>query len=508
MNDWIKTDIVVIGSGIAGLTFALESARLGMKVVILTKNETRESNTNYAQGGIAAVVTDNDSFDLHVKDTLVAGAGLCDKSAVECIVHQAPEAIAWLIEQGTNFSKTHDKALEVGREGGHSRHRIVHAKDLTGREIERALTDAVSSHPLITTIEHAIALDLSFTSGVECTGITAFIPHEHRLLSVTAKATMLATGGCGQVYAHTTNPSIATGDGYAIAARAGAELKNMEFVQFHPTSLYHPNAHSFLISEAVRGFGCELKRRDGSTFMEEYHPLGSLAPRDIVARAIVREMRLSGDTSMFLDCTAHDEDTLRAHFPTIFEECLRWGIDISKEMIPVVPAAHYECGGIVTDLHARTSIKRLYACGEVACTGVHGANRLASNSLLEAVVFAKAAAQDVIHLPEVTSGIVLHESNFSTQKGALTTSIVHLLKQEIQEVMWKNVGIVRHTQELEFAQNRLLAMADEIEYLYRHNELTLELIEVRNMTQTALLIASGAASRTENCGLHFNVNLW
>ncbi|MGB9578473.1 MAG: L-aspartate oxidase, partial [Halothiobacillaceae bacterium] len=410
-ND-VRCDFLVIGSGIAGLSFALKAAEHG-DVVVVTKKERAESNTNYAQGGIASVFAPDDSFDIHLEDTLRGGAGLCHEDVVRMVVSEGPQRVRELVEWGAQFTVRQEggkTVFDLAREGGHSRHRIVHARDHTGAEVERALIAAVKDHPGIQVLENHVAVDLltehhlgreaeAMAKRLHCWGAYVLDVAGKRVMPFVARATVLATGGCGQVYLHTTNPEIATGDGVAMAYRAGARIANMEFMQFHPTSLYrgpHATGRSFLISEAVRGFGGILRTSDGEDFMRRYHPMASLAPRDVVARAIDTEMKKRGEPCVYLDVTHLDPEAVKTRFPHIYETCLRHKIDMTKEWIPVVPAAHYSCGGVMTDMWARTNLTGLYACGEVACTGLHGANRLASNSLLEAVVFAHHAYEHAV----------------------------------------------------------------------------------------------------------------
>ncbi len=510
-------DYLVLGSGIAGLTFALQVAPRG-RVAIVTKKDRAESNTNYAQGGIAAVTSKEDSFELHVRDTLAAGAGLCKESVVRTIVEEGPARIAELIELGMKFSQRDAPAedggreLDLGREGGHSKRRILHAKDVTGREIERALLNAASRQPNIEIFENHIAVDLitsrkfGLQDGNRCLGAYVFDKKGNRVWAFTAPVTLLATGGCGKVYLYTTNPDIATGDGVAMAYRAGAAVADMEFVQFHPTCLYHPQAKSFLISEAVRGEGGVLKSLDGVEFMDGYHPLKSLAPRDVVARAIDSEMKKSGAEHVWLDITHKPARFIIERFPNIYQTCLRYGIDITKEPIPVVPAAHYQCGGVVTNVDGETDISGLYAVGEVACTGLHGANRLASNSLLEALVCSHRAAEKIIahSLPPVVAKIPLWQSGDAHNPDEMV--VVSHTWEEIRRLMWDYVGIVRTNKRLARAQNRLANLQQEIQEYYWNFIVTSDLLELRNIATTAELIVRCAQMRPESRGLHYNLD--
>ena len=511
----ITTDFLVIGTGIAGLSYALKVADRGT-VALVTKRDIDISATQLAQGGIATVFSAEDSFSSHIEDTMIAGAHLSDPRIVELVVEAGPEAINDLINWGVKFSRKANQQYDLTREGGHSHRRILHAKDATGREIERALVEAALNHPNITLYQQHIAVDLITESKVaqtrlkqnRCLGAYILDKKSKEVMTFGAEFTVLATGGAGKVYLFTCNPDIATGDGVAIGWRAGADVANMEFMQFHPTTLYHPHAKSFLISEAVRGEGGILKREDGYAFMPDYHKLKDLAPRDIVARAIDSEMKKSGADCVFLDITHKGADFIKEHFPMINATCLGFGIDMTKEPIPVVPATHYLCGGLCADENGETNIHNLFAIGEVACTGLHGANRLASNSLLEGIVFAKKSAQ--------TSLSRLGEQNSTTPAvpswdcGNATDSdeevIVAHNWDEIRRCMWNYVGIVRSNKRLQRAMNRILMIQKEIDQYYWDFLLTSDLIELRNITTVARLIVQSALSRHESRGLHYTID--
>lgn len=515
----LKFDYLVIGSGSAGLTFALNVSKFGT-VGIITKKDRAESNTNYAQGGIASVLDQKDSFESHIEDTLNAGAGLCKPEAVEIIVKEGPGVVKDLVEMGAQFTRKNGSVdLDLGREGGHSANRIVHAADMTGREIEKVLLDRIALDPNITILEHHFAMELitehhlgkqvtRYDNDIHCYGAYALNIYEDKVDKVMAKATLLATGGAGRVYLHTTNPDIATGDGLAMAYRAKARVANMEFIQFHPTSLAIPGADSFLVSEAVRGHGAHLRNLGGHRFMEDYHPLKELAPRDIVARAIDSEMKIRGDEYVHLDVTHISKSEIITNFPNIYNECLKHGYDMSKDLIPVVPAAHYICGGVVTDLHGRTSINGLFATGEVACTGVHGANRLASNSLLEALVFSKRASQKA---RQYVSQIKNEQPVFPDwdDSGTINNEEMVLIshnKRELQQLMSDYVGIVRSNLRLNRAFKRTRLLYEEVESFYNKNRVSVPLCQLRNMITVAYLIIRCAIHRKESRGLHYTTD--
>lgn len=509
-------DHVVVGSGLAGLTFALKAAHRGT-VAVVTKRSRADSNTAWAQGGVACVTSSEDSVALHVRDTLVAGDGLCDEEAVRSILGEGPARIAELVALGMHFDERTmaggAKEPDLGREGGHSKRRILHARDATGYEIEKTLLAAVAAHPNITVLENHMAVDLITTGKLgyamqdACVGLYVLNAENGEVLALRTDVTVLATGGCGKVYLYTTNPDIATGDGIAMAWRAGAEISNMEFMQFHPTCLFHPMAKSFLITEAVRGEGGILLDFQGFRFMERYDGRLELAPRDIVARAIDAEMKRTGKQCVYLDISKKPAAFVRERFPTVYETCLRLGIDITREPIPVVPAAHYQCGGVKTDLDGETAIKGLYAIGEVACTGLHGANRLASNSLLEALVMAHRAEAKAsrgprhphpsIQLPAWLPGKV---------QDADELVVLSHNWDEIRRLMWDYVGIVRTDKRLQRAARRLRNLQDEIQEFYWNFKVTADLLELRNLATAASLIVDCALGRKESRGLHYTLD--
>ncbi len=519
-------DFLVIGSGIAGLTFALKVAGFG-SVAVITKKKVMDSNTSLAQGGIASVFDELDSFDLHIKDTLASGDGLCNPDVVETVVKNGPDRINELIELGVKFNvrkKTHShdtsNQLDLGREGGHSQNRIVHAQDMTGKEIERVLVSHLQHHDNITLFENHIAIDLitlstSMKRGLittahedYCCGAYVLDKTTGRVLSISANITLIATGGVGKVYLYTSNPDVATGDGIAMAYRAGATLANLEFVQFHPTCLYHPDAKNFLISEAVRGEGGILVDERGNPFMQKYDPQKDLACRDVVARAIDRELKKSGDDSVFLDISHQRSDLIRNRFPNIYQKCISFGYDMTKEPLPVVPAEHYMCGGIATDLFARTDIQNLYAVGETACTGLHGANRLASNSLIEAVVYATNASIQAVNDLKKGKFKSLPEVPGWDDTGTTDSDEVIMVSHnwdEIRRLMWNYVGIVRSNKRLARAKRRIDIIQNEIQEYYWNFKVESGLVELRNIATVAELIIKCASYRKESRGLHYNI---
>jgi L-aspartate oxidase len=512
-----RYDFLVIGGGIAGLSFALKVSNRG-RVALLTKTSLEEANTFYAQGGIATVMLQSDNFEKHIQDTLIAGDYLCDRAAVEMVVREAPDQIKALIEWGVDFDRDEAGQFDLHREGGHSEFRILHHKDSTGSEIQASLVQRVLQNPMIDVYNDHFAIDIITqhhlgqvvtrnTPDISCFGAYVLNQSTHVIDTFLAKVTLIATGGIGNVYQTTTNPTIATGDGIAMVHRARGVITDMEFVQFHPTALYHPGERpSFLITEAMRGYGALLRTKDGERFMHKYDNREELAPRDVVARAIDNEMKTRGDDFVYLDVTHKDAEETRMHFPMIYEKCLSMGIDITRSMIPVAPAAHYLCGGIQVDLRARTSIDRLYAAGECSRTGLHGANRLASNSLIEAIVFADAAAKDAVQ--RVDSLTFTSVPAWNDEGTTLPEEMVLITQsvKEVQQIMSTYVGIVRSNLRLERAKARLEILYRETESLFDRSVVSKEICELRNLISVGYLIIKQAMQRKENIGLHYNID--
>jgi L-aspartate oxidase len=518
-----EADFLVIGSGIAGLTYALKMAQHfpDRQVTIITKAAADETNTKYAQGGIAVVNdAENDSFEKHIQDTLIAGDGLCNQQVVELVVKEGPARVQEIIDWGAQFDKDAEGSYKLGREGGHSEYRILHYKDVTGREMERALLTAVENTPNISIIKHCFVVDIitqhhlgylvtKSTPDICCYGVYVLNMQTNRIEKISAGLTLLATGGNGQVYRTTTNPAIATGDGVAMVYRAKGRIENMEFIQFHPTALYEAGkrGQAFLITEAVRGDGGILRNSTGEAFMERYDERRDLAPRDIVARAIDNEMKIGGTEHVWLDCRHMDLEKFKEHFPNIYEKCRSMGIDVAVQMIPVAPAAHYSCGGIKTDEWGHSSVANLYACGECASTGLHGANRLASNSLLEAMVFAHRCYLDAVaRVPKLQPPPPIPDWNAAGTSEPKEMILITQSLKEIQQVMSDYVGIVRNSVRLERAMKRIDLLFDETEELYRNSTVSPQLLELRNLITVGYLITRGASFRKESRGLHYNTD--
>jgi len=504
----LETDYLVIGSGIAGLHFANLASAHG-RVVVVTKKAPDDTNTNWAQGGVAAVISGDDSFEQHVQDTLVTGDGLCKREVVELCVEDGPEQVRRLLDYGVRLARGNDGELDLTREGGHTRRRVVHYEDVTGREIQRALLEATARNPDITVLDDHIAVDLlsmaKYGGEPACFGAYVLDRASGEIKTIVSRATVLASGGAGKVYVYTSNPDVATGDGIAMAYRIGAVVSNLEFFQFHPTILFHPHAKSFLISEALRGEGGKLRLANGERFMDAYHPLAELGPRDVVARAIDNEIKKSGADCVYLDMTHLDPAFVRSRFPNIHERCLALGVDMTKQPIPVVPAAHYMCGGIKTDLWGRSTVKNLYAIGETACTGLHGANRLASNSLLEGMVFAARAAEDVRACePKRPATVVPWTSGRATDSN--DAIVVALNWDEIRRFMWSYVGIVRSDKRIDRALHRIELLRQEIKEYYWDFKIGSDIIELRNLALVAHLIIESARRRKESRGIHYTLD--
>lgn len=510
----INATHLIIGSGIAGLSLALKLARRD-RVILIAKAGLTDSNTWYAQGGIASVLDEHDSFESHIQDTIVAGAGLCHRNTVEEVVRAGPRLVRELIDLGVQFSlQEEDGALHLHREGGHSHRRVIHANDLTGQAVAEALIAQVRQNPNITVAEHQMAVDLLTTdkhapdfSANRCLGAYVLSRKTQEIYLIRSTYTYLCTGGHGKVYLYTSNPDQATGDGVAIGWRAGCKVANLEFMQFHPTCLYHPQAKTFLISEAVRGEGGVLRDRQGRDFMKDYHPMGSLAPRDIVARAIDLELKKSGDTNVFLDVRHLGAEFIEKHFPNIDATCKRHGINMALEPIPVVPAAHYSCGGLVVDEYGQTTVRGLYALGETACTGLHGANRLASNSLLEALVYADRASTYVQSQP-LPAALDAKIPPWNPGKAVPSDELVVLshMWDEIRRLMWHYVGIVRSDHRLTLAHARITSIREELDRYYWNTQVTDALLEVRNLALVAALTIQCAMGRKESRGIHYTLD--
>src|SRR5574343_2077960 len=505
----LKFDVLIIGSGLAGMTLALHLAETH-KVGLITKRDLLEGSSSYAQGGIAAVLDTGDSIEEHISDTLIAGAGLCNEETTRFIVENSKDAIDWLIDLGVPFTRddSHQTGYHLTREGGHSHRRIIHAADATGAAVTTTLGQKIKAHPRITVLEDFIAVDLITSAklgleGKRCFGAYALDKMADQVVTIAANHTILASGGAGKVYLYTTNPDTATGDGIAMGWRAGCRVGNMEFIQFHPTCLYHPHTKSFLISEAVRGEGGILRLPDGTRFMPHHDERAELAPRDVVARAIDFEMKKHGLDCVYLDISYKPASFIKEHFPNIYNHCLSLGINITRQAIPVVPAAHYTCGGLITDLKGRTDVEGLYAVGEVACTGLHGANRLASNSLLECMVIGKAAAADIQSAAPVKQPAIPDWDDSRVTDTDEEVVISHNW-DELRRAMWDYVGIVRTNKRLERALNRIKLLNEEIDEYYSNFHITNDLVELRNLVQTAELIVRSALARKESRGLHFS----
>lgn len=513
-----KYDFLVIGSGIAGMSFALKVAHKG-KVAILCKTQMAEANTHYAQGGVASVTKKTDEFEHHVTDTLIAGDGICDEAVVRKVVEGAPEQIKQLVSWGVDFDKNESGEYDLHKEGGHSDFRILHHKDNTGEEIQDSLIEAIKKHPNIDIYDEHYAIEIitqhhlgqlvkHTTPNIECYGAYVLDIRTNHVHTFLSKITMMATGGIGNIYQTTTNPPVATGDGISMVYRAKGLVEDMEFVQFHPTALYHPGDRpSFLITEAMRGYGGILRNKKGEAFMKKYDSRGSLAPRDVVARAIDNEMKVTGDEHVYLDVTHKDAETTKREYPTIYNKCLSLGIDITKDYIPVAPAAHYLCGGIKVDLNARTSIHNLYAAGECSCTGLHGANRLASNSLIEAVVYADAAAKDALkYLPSLSWNEEIPEWNDEGTSLNEEMVLITQSEKEVNQIMNAYVGIVRSNLRLKRAYDRLEILYRETENLFQRSVVSKEICELRNIINTAYLVIKAASQRKESRGLHYTID--